>query len=146
MIRPSLFFWFAVLPQTILQTCKPDGQPMESVWRGWRLRGVLRGKLGVRNPSLHGSRFFSGAGEQKKHKIDTQNGRKKSCDKRQTTNFQPSFSAIYRLTLDETMLCWPYVRLYWTYLGPPLPVCCPRSALCEPYVDPMLAHVGPMLA
>ena len=28
----------------------------------------------------------------------------------------------------------------------PLPVCCPRSALCEPYVDPMLAHVGPMLA
>ncbi len=32
--------------------CKPDGQPTESVWRGWRLRGVLRGKLGVRNPSL----------------------------------------------------------------------------------------------
>ena len=82
------------------------------------------------------------AEKKKNHKIDTQNGRKKSCDKRQTTNFQPSFSAIYRLTLDETMLCWPYVRLYWTYLGPPLPVCCPRSALCEPYVGPCRPYVG----
>ena len=51
------------------------------------------------------------------------------------------------------MLCWPYVRLSWTYLGPMSAVCCARAALCEPYVGPCRPYVGltwpylaPMLA
>ena len=119
--------WTRCCLESLQAACKPDGQPTESVWRGWRLRGVLRGKLGVRNPSLHGSRFFSGAGEQN------------VCP--MLAHVGPMLALLNRI-LPERRLCWLYVRLSWTYPGPMLAVCCPRSALCEPYVGPCRPYVA----